>query len=265
MACPCCASGSGGRTEGQTHRKGRSTSPGTSTSPCSQRVMGAAPARPPCTHHLSTPRTNAGIPNGWLAFSRHNGDSPGTTGDHRGPLPRPATEHDHEAMARTTARVICTLPGTRFEPPQRGPRPAPVARKPPTGSQLARHSPGPPPTAYTRGSRTKITVRAFVSPMCRDHPKWTLKNHDTQGRGHKPKPGQTAERNARSTPPSGSATLTRRPRPCTPPRAGRTDAINDDPVNRTRVRAKMRVVVIRRHLRREMKKASRAGPFTTSG
>jgi hypothetical protein len=34
----------------------------------------------------------------------------GTTGDHRRPLPRPAAKPDHEVMARTTARAICTSP-----------------------------------------------------------------------------------------------------------------------------------------------------------
>ncbi len=40
------------------------------------------------------------------------------------------------------------------------------------------------------------------------------------------------------------------------PAGEKEDAVDDDVVNRTRVRAKMRVVVIRRHSPGEMKKAS---------
>ncbi len=41
-----------------------------------------------------------------------------------------------------------------------------------------------------------------------------------------------------------------------PPNADQNDTINNDRVNRTRVRAKMRVMEIRHHSRQEMKKAS---------
>jgi hypothetical protein len=40
----------------------------------------------------------------------------------------------------------------------------------------------------------------------------------------------------------------------TPPQARRKDAINDNSAYRTRVRAKMRVVKIRKHSREEMKR-----------
>ncbi|MCU7731087.1 hypothetical protein ODJ79_45870 [Actinoplanes sp. KI2] len=105
------------------------------------------------------------------------------------------------------------------------------------------------------GVRAKITVRAFVSPMCRDHPEWTSNNRDTQGRGYTPMAdrsldGMPAQRHFRNT--------------CARPETGRhdppptdsKDAIDDDPVNRTRVRAITRVVEIRTHSREEMKKAS---------
>ena len=42
----------------------------------------------------------------------------------------------------------------------------------------------------------------------------------------------------------------------TPPQVGRKGAINDDVANRTPVRAKRRLVEIRKHSREEMKKAS---------
>jgi hypothetical protein len=103
--------------------------------------------------------------------------------------------------------------------------------------------------------RTKITVRAFVSPMCRDHPEWTLNNRNTQGRRHTLTAGRSREgipaqrhfRDARARVETQRRAL---------PQTDTTDVINDDSVNRTRVRAKMRVVEIRKHSRQEMKKAS---------
>ena len=154
----------------------------------------------------------------------------------------------------TTARAIRTLArhdlSHRHEDRDRRRRPE---RRPPVGKRQAfavatSHSLHP-------GSKTKITVRAFVSPMCRDHPEWTSSNRDTQGRGHTPMAGRQREeipsqRHFRDT---CARVETGRH---TPPQADRKDAINVNFVNRTRVRAKMRVVKIRKHSRQEMKKAS---------
>lgn len=124
-------------------------------------------------------------------------------------------------MARTTARAICTLPGhgssRRHEDRDSHRRPE---RRPPVGNQQASAA----PTGYGLhpGGRTKITVRAFVSPMCHDHPEWTSNNRDTQAPGHTPMasgswegiPAQRHFRDARARAETGRRT---------PPRAGRKD------------------------------------------
>jgi LAS superfamily LD-carboxypeptidase LdcB len=91
--------------------------------------------------------------------------------------------------------------------------------------------------------------------MCRDHPEWTSNNRDTQDRSHGPAaartqkgiPAQRHFRDARAHVETGRRAYRE---------ANTKDVINDDPVNRTRVRAKMRVVEIPQHSQEEMKKAS---------
>ena len=92
----------------------------------------------------------------------------------------------------TTAQAICTLAGhdlsRRHEDRDRRRRPE---RRPPVGKRQAfavatSHSLDP-------DNKTKIPVRVFVSPMCRDLPEWTSINRDTQGRGHTPMAGRLQE------------------------------------------------------------------------
>jgi hypothetical protein len=91
--------------------------------------------------------------------------------------------------------------------------------------------------------------------MCHGHPEWTSINRDSQGRGHTPKAGRLREETPaqRHFWDACARFVTGRR---TPPQAGKKDEINGDSVNRTRVRAKMRVAEIRKYSRREMKKAS---------
>jgi hypothetical protein len=130
-------------------------------------------------------------------FSQHDGEIAGTTGDHHGPLPQPSTDPDHGVMAGTSARTIYPSPGHRSSVATR-PEPAASRQEAAAGPRTARRPPRPTRMAGSPGRRTEITVRAFVSPMCRDHPKWTSNNPDTQscsrhrraGGSQKETPGQ---------------------------------------------------------------------------
>ncbi|MFI5898037.1 hypothetical protein ACIA5D_48940 [Actinoplanes sp. NPDC051513] len=157
-------------------------------------------------------------------------------------------------MARTTTRAICTLPGHDLSHRREGrDRRRRSERRLPAGNQKA--SAAPAGYGLHPGGRTKITVRTFVSLMCRDHPEWTSNNRDAQGYSHTPTVGGSWEgMPAQRHFPDARARVETGRR--TSPQADRKDAINEAPANRTRVRAKMRVVVIRKHSREEMKKAS---------
>jgi len=192
------------------------------------RLAGAAPAR----RHLVHARTNAGFANGWRSAAT-TATTPGTTRDHRGPLPLPAIEQDHELMARATATVICAC----------------LHRRAISTALAGPTTYGPP------GQSGKITVRAFVSPMCHDHPEWTSNKRNTQGHRHTPTAGQIMERNTWLRPPRERRTWMEAGR-CASPQASKEDPINDNAANRTRVRAKSRVVAIRRHSRPEIRKAN---------
>jgi hypothetical protein len=132
---------------------------------------------------------------------------PETTTDHfRDPLPSRIMESWRvQAQGRPT--------------PHRAPlkrRHKPRADRQPSGSQpqagdqhgvrrVHKHDPHVP------RRRTKITVRAFVSLRCHDHPEWTSNKHDTQGRNRTPAVRPITEKNTWSTASSRSATYTGRP------------------------------------------------------
>lgn len=112
-------------------------------------------------------------------------------------------------MASTSARATHPSPGTA-QASSRAPSRPPAVRKPAAGRRPARRPPGTQAWPACPHPRTKITVRAFVSLMCHDHPEWTLNNHDTQDRNRTPAVRPITERNTWSTASSRGATCTGR-------------------------------------------------------
>jgi hypothetical protein len=149
------------------------------------------------------------------------------------------------------------LAATRCEPP-RGPRHAPVAIQPTASTQPPRRPPGPQPAAcapvlmqrspYGRSCHRCVTIIQSghrTTPI----PK-VAATRRSPARSRKGIPAQRRLREPRRS--RGDLT------PHSP--TGQPEKHDERHVaNRTGVRAKMRVVVIRKHSRREMKKASRAG------
>ena len=153
-------------------------------------------------------------------------------------------------MASTTARATCTLPGHGSSRHEARDRP----RWPDSGRQQAT-SPGPPPASAPRqlgqDHRTgvRVTDGSRSSRVDIGRTRYSRSQPHAESR---PDRGKEYLLDA----PSGTATLTRRPDAALPHRPAGRNAISDNVANRTLVRAKMRVVVIDKHSRQEMKKAS---------
>ena len=183
--------------------------------PCSCPSCAGPRGRPPSTTGRSTepPTTPVGaeadICQG-RGISRHDGE-------HR---------RDHRRPPRTTSVIFYRAGSWSHGEYKRKGEPAPcrgtiraVATRPETGLSRQEATLGRRPPRQPRGaprkartcSRTKITVRAFVSQRCHDHPEWTSNNHDTQSRGRTPTIRRITERNTWSPPSSRGATYTGRP------------------------------------------------------